>query len=114
MDDLDKTKARAADLLNDASDRFSADLSALRDDVTRLTTSVSDLVKSQAAGATSTVMGMMGDARERVNDSASDARERVTAATADLEAVIERNPLIAIVAALIAGLFMGILSRPRR
>jgi ElaB/YqjD/DUF883 family membrane-anchored ribosome-binding protein len=106
--------SKAADILRDSGDRLSADLGALREDISRLTTSVADLVKGQTAGATASVMGVMGDARDRVSDTASDARERVSAATADLEAVIERNPLIAIVAALIAGLFMGILSRPRR
>ena len=112
--DIDDVTQKPNDLLGDASGRLETDIKALREDLTKLTSSVSDLVKTQAASATSTVMGAVGDARDRLSDHATDARERVSAATADLEAVIERNPLIAIVAALIAGLFMGILSRPRR
>lgn len=111
---FEDVKQKAGDILDDTSGRLEADLKTLREDLTKLTSSVSDLVKAQTASATSTVMGVVGDARDRITDHAADARERVGAATADLEAVIERNPLIAIVAALIAGLFMGILSRPRR
>ena len=113
-DKIEAVKQRADELLGDAGGRLDADLKALREDITKLTSSVSDLMKTQTASATSAVMGEVGDAREKLTDHATDARERVSAATADLEAVIERNPLIAIVAALIAGLFMGILSRPRR
>ena len=111
---FDDVKQKATDAVDDTSGRLDADLKTLRDDISKLTSSVSELMKTQASTATSAVMGAVGDARERLTDHASDARERVSAATADLEAVIERNPLIAIVAALIAGLFMGILSRPRR
>ena len=113
-DKIEAVKQQTDDLLGDTSSRLDADLKALRDDISKLTSSVSDLMKSQTASATSAVMGVMGDAKDQLTDHATDARERVSAATADLEAVIERNPLIAIVAALIAGLFMGILSRPRR
>ena len=113
-DKIEDVKQKADELLGNAGGRLDADLKALREDITKLTSSVSDLMKTQTVSATSAVMGVVGDAREKLTDHATDARERVSAATADLEAVIERNPLIAIVAALIAGLFMGILSRPRR
>ena len=113
-DKLDDVKLKASEVLQETSAGLDAELKSLREDLAKLTTSVSELVKTQTTSAASTVLGAVGDARERLTDHASDARERVTAATADLEAVIERNPLIAIVAALIAGLFMGVLSRPRR
>lgn len=113
-DKIEAVKQQAESLLGDTNGRLDADLKALRDDISKLTSSVSELMKTQTASATSAVMGVVGDAKDKLTDHATDARERVTAATADLEAVIERNPLIAIVAALIAGLFMGILSRPRR
>ena len=128
-DKFDDVKQRAGDLAENARDRATRltgdvtrkageaageigsqverDFAALRDDVTKLTASVADLVKAQ------TVLGVVGDARDRALDHASDARERVTAATADLESVIERNPLLAVGAALMAGMFMGVLSRPR-
>ncbi|HEX8077201.1 MAG TPA: hypothetical protein VF511_05255 [Chthoniobacterales bacterium] len=99
---------------SDSGGRLDADMKALRDDITKLTASVTDLLKSQASTAQSRVLDAVSDARDRMTDTAADARERVNTATADLEAAIERNPLIAVVTALIAGLFMGVLSRPKR
>ena len=104
---------KASDAANDIGTQFDRDLGALREDVTKLTASVTDLVKNQASTARTTVLGVVGDARDRAVDQASDARERVTAATADFESMIERNPLLAVGAALMAGLFVGVLSRPR-
>lgn len=113
-DSFDNLKDKAADIVDNAGGRLDADVKALREDIGKLTTSVGDLVKSQASTAKSTMVGMMGDAREKVADHASDAKDRVSAVTADVQAVVKGNPLVAIVAALIAGLLMGVVSRSRK
>ena len=107
-------KQTASAVTDDAGSRLDSDLKTIREDITKLTATVTDLVKSQAATARSSVLGVMDDARGKVTDTASDARDRVATAATDLEATIERNPLLAVTAALVAGLFVGVLSRPRR
>ena len=107
-------RQKAGELASDASGRLDTDLKALREDITKLAASVTDLVKGQASTASSTMMGVVSDTRDRMTDHATDARDRVSAATADLESVVERNPLVAITIAMLAGLFMGIMARPRR
>jgi ElaB/YqjD/DUF883 family membrane-anchored ribosome-binding protein len=116
--------------------QISADLATLREDFAKLSSSVADLVKLQASQASAAMRGAVGDARERlastaadtkeklagraataqdrIMDKAADAQDRFIAATADLEATIERNPLIAVLIALFIGLLMGTLSRSRR
>jgi ElaB/YqjD/DUF883 family membrane-anchored ribosome-binding protein len=116
--------------------QISADLATLREDFAKLSSSVADLVKTQAGQASAAMRDAVGDARERlasstaqtreklagraadaqdrIMDKAADAQDRFMAATADLESTIERNPLIAVLIALFLGLLMGTLSRPRR
>lgn len=113
-DQFNDLKQTGSAVANDTGSRFDSDLKALRDDISSLTASVGDLVKSQASTARSTVLGVMDDARGKVTDTAYDARDRVASAASDLETTIERNPLLAVTAALVAGLFVGVLSRPRR
>ncbi|MBV9392958.1 MAG: hypothetical protein JOZ84_00955 [Methylobacteriaceae bacterium] len=115
---------------------MSADLATLREDFAKLSSSVAELVKLQAAQAGAAMLGVVGDARERlasttadardklagraadaqerIMDKAADAQDRFMAATADLEATIERNPLIAVLIALFIGLLIGTLSRSRK
>jgi ElaB/YqjD/DUF883 family membrane-anchored ribosome-binding protein len=111
--------------LDEATQDFAADLAALRDDISKLTASVSELLRSQASVTTNTVLGSVDQARQKVTDTAADARqkladtaadaqERVAGISADLEATIERNPLVAVLVAMFAGLLLGIMSRPRK
>jgi ElaB/YqjD/DUF883 family membrane-anchored ribosome-binding protein len=116
-----------------ASQDFSADLAALRDDISKLTGSVSQLLRSRASGATDQAYSTYsqtrdtladrashlsdrmadhaGDVRDRLSSRAADAQERLGAFSSDVETKIERNPLTAVVVAAIAGLLMGLLSR---
>ncbi|GAC1329926.1 MAG: hypothetical protein NVSMB26_06710 [Beijerinckiaceae bacterium] len=116
--------------------QIASDLAALREDFGKLSSSVAELVKSQANQAGTAMRGAVGDARDRLASTASDAKDRlaskaadaqdrlmdkaanaqdrVIAATADLESTIERNPLMAVLIALFVGLLMGALSRSRR
>ncbi len=87
---------------------FAADFAALRDDVTKLTSSVSDYIRKQTAAAADTVFDAAGNARQKVSDTAGKAQDRVAGASRDLETTIEHNPLAAVLIAMVAGLFIGI------
>lgn len=90
---------------------FSEDLVALRDDMAKLTTSVAELLRNQASTAASSVGSAIDQARQRVTETADDAQARMRSATSDLETTIERNPLTAILVALVAGLMVGLFTR---
>jgi ElaB/YqjD/DUF883 family membrane-anchored ribosome-binding protein len=118
------------------SSQLSADLAGLRDDFAKLSSSVAELVKGQASQASAAMRGAVGEARERLASStaeardklagraadaqggvggrAADAQDRFVATSADLEATIERNPLIPVLTALFLGVLIGALSRSRR
>jgi hypothetical protein len=51
--------------VEDATQDFSADLAALRDDVAKLTSSVSDFIHSHTAATTSTVVDAVDNARQK-------------------------------------------------
>jgi ElaB/YqjD/DUF883 family membrane-anchored ribosome-binding protein len=85
---------------------FTADLAALRDDITKLTSSVSDFIRT--AAASNTAVDAIDNARQKVSDTASKTQDRVAGASRDLETTIERNPLAAVLIAMVAGLFIGI------
>ncbi|MEJ0094428.1 MAG: hypothetical protein WDN46_13610 [Methylocella sp.] len=98
----------------EASHNFAADLTALREDITRLSASVTELVRGQASVTTESVFGAVDAARQKLSDGASDAKDRLAGASSDLEATIERNPLIAVLIAMAAGLLIGLMSRARK
>jgi ElaB/YqjD/DUF883 family membrane-anchored ribosome-binding protein len=100
---------------------FAADLAALREDVRKLTSLVADLAGDRADHARSSVVGAVDKAREHLSSTAdrlagqaSDATDRVRGAGAELEARIERNPITAVMIAIVGGLLIGALSRSRR
>lgn len=97
-----------------ASVDLTADLAALRDDISKLSASVLELVQQQAQSAKSQVLGAVDGARQKFAEQSADARDRLGALTSDLESTIERNPYTAIVAGAIAGFLLGILVRPAR
>jgi ElaB/YqjD/DUF883 family membrane-anchored ribosome-binding protein len=87
---------------------FTADLAALRDDVAKLTSSVSDFIRTQTAAASNTAFDAIDNARQKVSNTASKTQDRVAGASRDLETTIEHNPLAAVLIAMVAGLFIGI------
>lgn len=103
-------KSDAAQVSSD----LAADLAALRDDISQLSTSVLELVQQQAAAAKTQVFGAVDDARQKFADQSADARDRIGALTSDLENTIERNPFAAIFAGALAGFLIGILVRPAK
>jgi ElaB/YqjD/DUF883 family membrane-anchored ribosome-binding protein len=103
-----------ATLRNDVTKEFTADLAALRDDVTKLTSSLSEFIRTQTAATTNTVFDAVDNARQKISDTASKAQDRVAGASTDLETTIERNPLVAVLIAMVAGILVGLLSRGRK
>ncbi|MGB6325009.1 MAG: hypothetical protein WBG11_04335 [Methylocella sp.] len=94
--------------VEEASQDFAADLAALRDDVAKLTSSVSEFIRTQTAATTNTVFDAVDNTRQKISDTASKAQDRVAGASRDLETTIEQNPLAAVLIAMVAGLFIGI------
>jgi ElaB/YqjD/DUF883 family membrane-anchored ribosome-binding protein len=99
-------------------DEFTVDFAALRDDVAKLSSTVTDFIRSQTAATKSTVSGAADNTLQKVSDTVSKAQDQVAGASADLEKTIDRNPFLAVMVATIAGVFagimMGMLSPSRR
>jgi ElaB/YqjD/DUF883 family membrane-anchored ribosome-binding protein len=72
---------------------------------------VSELVRTQTAATTSPVFDAVDNARQKISNTASTAQDRVAGASTDLETTIERNPPVAVLIAMVAGVFVGLLSR---
>jgi ElaB/YqjD/DUF883 family membrane-anchored ribosome-binding protein len=100
--------------LKEASQDFAADFASLRDDITKLTSSVSELARAQVSATSGTVMDTVDDARQKLSDSAAEAQNRLRGAGSDIAAMIERNPLVAVLTALSAGLLIGMMSGARK
>jgi ElaB/YqjD/DUF883 family membrane-anchored ribosome-binding protein len=100
--------------IKEASQDFAADLAVLRDDIAKLTASVTDIARMQASAATSTVLESVEGARQKFSDSAAEAQNRLRGVGSDIEATIERNPLVAVLIALSAGLLIGTMSSTRK
>jgi ElaB/YqjD/DUF883 family membrane-anchored ribosome-binding protein len=97
--------------LQETSQDFVADLAALRDDVAKLSSSVSGFIRSQTSATTNSVFDAADNARQKISDTASRAQDQVAAASRELETTIERNPLMAVLVAMVVGIFVGMLSR---
>ena len=122
---------------------LSSDFTALRDDVRRLTALVADLANGGADHARDRVSDGVDQARDRLSSTVDQARDRwsstvdgardrfsstadrlasqasgvtdrVRGASAELEARVERNPLTAVMIAVVGGLLIGAMSRSRR
>ncbi len=100
--------------LEEASQDFAADLAALRGDVAKLTSSLSEIIRTGTAATANTVFDAADNARQKISDTASKTQDRVAGASTDLEATIERNPLSAVLIAMVAGILIGLLSRGRQ
>jgi ElaB/YqjD/DUF883 family membrane-anchored ribosome-binding protein len=93
---------------------ISADLANLRSDVAKLSASVAELLRQQTTQTQDRVRGAVDSAREHIAHSAADAKESVRSASAELEASIERNPLTAVIIAVMCGLVLGMMGRGHR
>lgn len=99
--------------VDEASQDLTADLAALRDDIAKLSASVSEFIHTQTASTANSVSNAVGNARQKISETARKAQDQVTSTSSELEASIERNPLSAVLIAMVAGLLVGLLSRGR-
>jgi ElaB/YqjD/DUF883 family membrane-anchored ribosome-binding protein len=83
------------------------DLSGLRDDIARLTQTVSDLAQKQVASSRDQVAGVVSAAGDSLSQSASVAQDKFAAVEGDVEARIKRNPWGAVAVAGLIGLLIG-------
>ncbi|MBV8567979.1 MAG: DUF883 family protein [Methylobacteriaceae bacterium] len=91
-----------------------ADFNDLRNDIAKLTETVTSLVKGQADAASATVMEALDTAKGSIATTAAEAGDRVTTLGTELEATIERNPLTSVLVALGIGLMAGMMTSARR
>lgn len=97
----------------DSAPDLSADLAALRADITRLSDTMAALMKAQANSAGAAMMGAVGDARDQLSQAATQAQDSALGAAADLERRIEKNPLTAVLIAAGIGMALGMMSKSR-
>lgn len=96
-----------------AAGDLTADLAALREDVARLTETIGRLVQHQTQTAGLGVTDIVGDAKEKIASTTADAKSRVRAASGEIEASVERNPVTAVLIAFGIGMSLGMMSRSR-
>jgi len=94
-----------------AAQDFTTDLATLRDDIAKLTSTVSQLLRARAAGATGRVYNSYAETVDHLGDRAAEARDHLGSLGHEVETKIERNPLSAILVAALAGLLLGLFSR---
>jgi ElaB/YqjD/DUF883 family membrane-anchored ribosome-binding protein len=100
--------------IKEASEDFAADLAELRNDIAKLTASVSEIVRSQPSETANKVKDAAGGARQLLSSGAAEAQNQLRGVGSDIEAAIERNPLVAVLTALSAGLLIGMMSGARK
>lgn len=97
---------------------LTADLTALREDFMKLSTSVRELVQSQASSTTKRVAGAVDGARHKLSDEMATAKDQLEShlgtMTADLESTIERSPLLAVFVGATVGFIIGLASRSHK
>jgi ElaB/YqjD/DUF883 family membrane-anchored ribosome-binding protein len=70
-------------------------------------------VQHQTQAASDGVSDAVEDAKDRIASTAADAQKRVRAASGEIEASIERNPLTAVLIAFSVGMWLSMMSRLR-
>lgn len=94
-----------------AAQDFTADLATLRDDIAKLTGTVTQLLRSRANTATDQVYSSYAQTRDQLGNRAAEARDQLGSLSSEVESKIERNPLSAVLVAALAGLLLGLFSR---
>lgn len=86
------------------------DFGALRDDVAKLSQTVSQLVQNQASAARTQVMDVVGAAGDNISQTAAAAQDKLALVESDLETRIQRNPWGAVALAVGVGVLIGKMS----
>ena len=63
--------------VEEASKDFTADLASLRDDVAKLSSSLSEVICTHSAATTNTVFDAVNNARQKISDTANKAQDPV-------------------------------------
>ncbi len=92
---------------------FTADLTALREDVASLADRMAKLVQHQTQSAGLRVSEAVDDATDKITSTAAKAQKTVCAAGREIESSIERNPLTSVLIAFGVGISLGLLNRLR-
>ena len=100
--------------LEETSKDFTADLASLRDDVAKLSSSLSEVIRTRSAATTNTVFDAVNNARQKISDTGNKAQHPVAGASTTLENTIELKPMVAALIAMVAGMLVGLLSRGRK
>jgi ElaB/YqjD/DUF883 family membrane-anchored ribosome-binding protein len=109
-------KARSAlgsakDAVSGSVDAVSSlDFSGLRDEVAKLTQTVTDLTQRRVSAGRDQVVSAMGAAGDSLSQSASAAQDTFAAVEGDMEARIKKNPWGAVAIAALLGLLIGKMS----
>ncbi|GGF02279.1 hypothetical protein GCM10011611_04680 [Aliidongia dinghuensis] len=91
----------------------SEEIAVLRQDITRLSNAVADLVKHEAGHARHRVEDVVVDLYNESRAALGQAGTRAKGLGEELNHTIERNPATSVLAALGIGLVIGLLSRGR-
>jgi ElaB/YqjD/DUF883 family membrane-anchored ribosome-binding protein len=87
------------------------ELKALRADLSALVTTVKEIGATQAENVASQVKGAVGDLGHRIRMTADEARERGEEAAHEIEQMIGRHPLTAVMVAMGIGFVVGAITR---
>jgi ElaB/YqjD/DUF883 family membrane-anchored ribosome-binding protein len=98
--------------VEEVSQDFTADLASLRDDVAKLSSSVSEFIHAHSAATPNTDFDAVDNAPQKISDTAN--KDHVAGASTDLEITIEHKPMVAALIAMVAGMLVGLLSRGRK
>lgn len=101
-------RASAKEAAKELADSGSVpDLYRLRDDVAKLTQTVSDLTQKQLASSRDQVAGAVAAAGDSLSQSAGIAQDQFAAWEGDVQARIKKNPWGAVAVASLIGLLIG-------
>lgn len=100
--------------IKEVSEDLAGDVAELRNDIAKLTESVSEIVRSRASETVDKVTDGVDNARQKIASGAAQAQHQLHGAGADVMAAIDRNPLVAMLMALSAGLLIGMMNGIRK
>lgn len=93
---------------------LATDLAALREDFSKLSSSMRDVFQTQATSTTRRVLGAVDDSRQKLSDEISVAKDQFGTMTAEIEKTIERSPLAAVLVGAAVGFVIGLVSRSHK
>lgn len=95
----------------DGFDDLQKELKALRADLSSLVSTVKEIGTTQAENLASQVKGAVGELGSRIRITADEARERGEVAAHEVEQMIGRHPLTAVMVAMGVGFIVGAITR---